>query len=221
MRISKERKQLLADLVGRTSRLEGKIPPEKQPIYVNRFLGKLDLRERKIFERIIKIRNTRKNKILAALKKSTNDIKNEFPFVNGTYVFGSFARGNIKPADLDVMLVIDEQKFSEFRQQTGRNHPEETVKLMLSHALKHSTGLKIGTVIPVEGKFLDMGYLFFDKQNPHVLSKSLEKCMLNLKGDPKTHKPPFRINPWHFIGVEKEIVESFVNEYARLKAIKL
>lgn len=223
MRISNQRKRLLVDLVGRTSRLEWTAPPEKRLIYVNRFLEKLDPKERKIFERIIKTRNTIKNKILAALEKSTNDIKKEFPFVNGTYVFGSFARGNIKPADLDVMLVIDAQKFSEFREQSGRSHPEELAKLILSQALKSSTGLKIGGGgIVVEEEPFNLGYLFFNKQNPHILSKSLEKHMLNLRGQPKTHKPPFKINPWHFIGVEKEVVESFVNEYIRLKkAIKL
>ncbi len=117
------------------------------------------------------------------IRDALPELKREFPFVMGAYLFGSAGRGKRKPRDIDnePALVRFQRTHPEMKREAGP--PEHSVTLRapyfakqkLSQILEQRIGLEVGTEKQLLGWVEELGLLHLDPHNPAVARYSLLK----------------------------------------------
>jgi hypothetical protein len=186
----------------------------------------------------------RKERVVNAVETHLPAIKKKYPFVKGSYLFGSTALGKKNPHDADVILLINwqqyqrhlkkhpEQKYSRTEETSRapveifRHRPYTLAQRELSEALERDIGLPIGTQMRGRTRIVEFGIFFFDPRNPDVATASLlrqnnlSRGQLSSEPDKRGLVYPkleFKLRPWNFIATPTRLQDHFKSVWKEIK----
>ncbi len=208
---------LLKSLRRHFRNMEMNVSPEKRLGCTKSYLRDKTPAERKMLIAEWRERIRIRKEIVDIFAKYLEKAKENFPFVKGAYLFGSFATGNIRPKDLDILVVIDRPAMSKYKIRDPL-FPYKWVTSQLSDLairLRQSKQPALDIV----------GCLPFDPKHPESASTNLQTIRREFRGDPhvsgkEKHKFPFELRAWNFVGTDKKIVDMFIGQWNKVKNMK-